>query len=183
MGINHFFKLMAVIFYLVFGGIAGAETTRCPDVQPAINIFDATSIYNNSRVAIEKGNDTHPVKLVIYRPIGGECLREEFARYSIEGSAPTVDSLFFFKLQGQVNIFAIVSWSINNRGAGTYGKLYQIYAYKIGPDGSLVENKNVTESDAMTGLDGYDDGQQSRFPYKTATDIRRFFSNKRPGRN
>ncbi|WP_089159687.1 hypothetical protein [Caballeronia sordidicola] len=179
MQITKNFRLMIVFSsFVMFGGFVNAETAGCPDVQRSRNIFDATSIYKNSRVAIENADDAHPVTLIMYRPIDGECRREEFARYSIEGSAPTIDSLFFFKLHSQVNIFTIISWSINNRGAGTYGKMYQIYAYKTGADGSLLENKKISESDAMTGIDGYDGGRQSRFRYKTAIDVKRFLRNK-----
>ncbi|RDK01849.1 hypothetical protein DLM46_15925 [Paraburkholderia lacunae] len=101
------------------------------------------------------------------------CNKSEFARYSIEGSAPTVESLFFYKLDGEINLFTIVSWSINNRGEGTYGTLYQVYAYRKSNDGSLKENKKITENNEMTGMDGYDNGQQSTFPYRTAADVKR----------
>jgi len=111
MNITKFVQLIILLFFLGFR-VVSAETVKCPDVQSTINIFDATSIYKNSRVAIEKGDNVHPVTLAIYRPTAGECRREEFARYSIEGSAPTVDSLFFFKLHDEVNIFTIVSWAL-----------------------------------------------------------------------
>jgi hypothetical protein len=36
----------------------------------------------------------------------------------------------------------------------------------------------ILSQNAMTGIDGCDGGQQLRFPYKTATDIKRFLRNK-----
>lgn len=143
-------KLLFLIF-VVFStnniSFASEMWVKCPAARADRNIFKASRVSKDSIVAIEKREGNYPVALVIYsRSNNGLCDRSEFARYSIEGSPPTIESLFFYKLNGEINIFTIVSWAINNRGDGTYGTLYQIYAYRKGDDGYFRENKKITEN-------------------------------------
>lgn len=88
---------------------------------------------------------------------------------------PNLDSLFFLNLKGKPNIFTIVHWDVNSRGIGTYGKYYQIYAYVADEQGRLVENRSVVDNGEMTGMDGYQEGVESSFPYKTAGAVKSFF--------
>jgi len=88
---------------------------------------------------------------------------------------PNVDSLFFMDLKGKSNIFTIVHWDVNSRGIGTYGKYYQVYAYTKDGSGRLIENKRVVDNSAMTGMDGYQEGEESIFLYKTAGAVKSFF--------
>jgi hypothetical protein len=172
--------LITFVFFIALVSHCFAEAIgyECPAVDVTNNVFDASLIIKESRIAVEKGNERYPVVLGLYRPIAAGCERIQFAQYSVEGSVPTVDSLFFMKMQGRVNVFTIVSWAINNRGVGTYGKLYQVYAYQMAPNGQLLENKLIAENGLMTGVEGYDDGQQSTFPFKTAADVRKFMRGK-----
>ena len=78
-----------------------------------------------------------------------------------------------------MNVFAIVHWDVNSRGAGTYGKYYQVYAYAPDHRGELRENEAVVNSSAMTGMDGYQDGTESFFAYKTADAVKSFFGCKK----
>ena len=88
---------------------------------------------------------------------------------------PAVEALFFVNMRGRANVSAIVSWKINHYGDGTYGRFYRVYAYQMTESGRLSENKVVAENGAMTGVDGCDAGRESRFPFKTAADVKRFW--------
>jgi hypothetical protein len=152
---------------------------RCPQPDPQVEIFDASRLSVGSRIAIEKGGAEDPVILAIYRQTQAGCSRSVFARYSIEGGEPFVESLFFDKIDGKTNVFAIISWQINHQGEGTYGKLYQVYAYNINSDGTLIENSLVSNDDHLTGIDGVEQGQESKFRYKTAADVKKYLKHKK----
>ncbi|WP_156437143.1 hypothetical protein [Burkholderia sp. RF2-non_BP3] len=143
------------------------------------NVFDASVLAKNSWVSIENGTAEYPIILDFYRPTKYGCKKTEFARYSVEGGAPTVESIFFMPLHGRVNVFSIVAWDISSRGDGTYGRLYQVYAYFFDEDGMLVENKHVSEDDSMTGIDGYSQGVESKFRYRTASDVKKYWRSRR----
>jgi len=171
-------KLLAasVMSLLLSLNAYGAKVASdCPVVNIENNVFDASVLEWNSRVSIENGADDYPIVLDFYRVTKEGCRKTEFARYPIEGSAPTVESIFFMPLHGRVNVFSIVAWDINNRGDGTYGRLYQVYAYFFDKNGVLVENKRVSEDNSMTGIDGYTHGTESKFRYGTASDVKRYW--------
>ncbi|MFM0323897.1 hypothetical protein [Caballeronia glebae] len=173
--IKYLVTLLVAILIAVPNAFAGAPSVECPAIDASKNVFDASILIKDSRVAIEEGENDAPVVLSLYQQGSSACERQAFARYSVEGSAPTVDSLFFMKLKGKINVFTIVSWNINSRGDGTYGKLYQVYAYEIVSDGVLSENKDVVENGSMTGIDGYYGGTQSTFSYKTAAGVKKYW--------
>jgi hypothetical protein len=141
-----------------------------------MGIFSGEKIYKDSLVAIEKNGDGHTINLSLYRPEGNGCKKTIFEKYSIEGGDPNVDSIFFVNLNGTPNIFAIVHWDVNSRGIGTYGKYYQIYAYFTDNHGGLMENEEVVNNDAMSGMNGYQEGEQTSFPYKNAGAVKAFFN-------
>ncbi|WP_175897028.1 hypothetical protein [Burkholderia pseudomultivorans] len=172
--------LVAIAMSLVFTlGVYGAEhATDCPVVDAKNNILDASELVKNSRISIESGTVEYPLVLDFYRPTKHGCVKTEFARYSIEGGAPTVESIFYMPLRGRINVFSIVAWDINNRGDGTYGRLYQVYAYYFDENGVLVENKRVSEDGSMSGIDGYVEGRESKFRYRTASDVKKYWRSK-----
>jgi hypothetical protein len=96
-----------------------------------------------------------------------------FAKYTVEGGNPNVDSLFFYKIDSELNIVTIIHLDINNRAIGAYGKLYQVYAYKIDKNNQFEENDKIANNDTFTGIDGYDYGNQSFFLLKTAEDVKK----------
>lgn len=125
-------------------------------------------------------DENYPKSLVAYIPdVENKCTRYVFAKYSMEGGNPQIESIFFYKLDGIVNIFSIVSWDQDHRALGTYGKLYQVYAYKKDNNGILVENKYVVDDNSMTGIDGYENGESSKFLYKKASDVKAYFTRKK----
>lgn len=166
--------LLLAAFVLLAGNASANEVVNCPTSKSDRNVFKIPSTPQTS-VAIESGNDgSHPIVLITYRSIGnGKCERYTLAKYGIEGSAPKIDSLFFYKINNKINVLTLVHWDINNRGIGTYGKLYQIYAYEIDENQQLRENSSITNKNSMTGIDGYADGRKSTFTLKTAADVKR----------
>jgi hypothetical protein len=155
--------------------VAGDTTVACPVLSPNNGVFSADQIYRDSLVAIENGSEDYPVIVSLFLPSDGYCKKYVVAKYSHEGADPVVDSLFFEKIDDQVNLLTIVHWNVNHRGIGTFGNLYQVYAYKKGGQtGAFVENSEVTNNSVMTGIDGYDNGRPITFKYKTAGDIRKF---------
>ena len=173
-----FFSYLACYLLLSSAPVAyasAADSVACPTVSPSTGLFSAGRMYQGSVVSIERNDPDQAISLSIYRPDSSGCEKTTFAKYSIEGGAPNVDSLFFMSLKGKPNIFAIVHWDINSRGIGTYGKYYQIYAYTMDKKGRLIENRSVVDDVAMTGMDGYQEGKESAFPYKTAGAVKSFF--------
>ncbi|WP_174955041.1 hypothetical protein [Burkholderia lata] len=165
----------AISLLLSFSAYGAKVVSGCPEVNVKDNIFDASALERNSRVSIENGTAEYPIVLDFYRLTKDGCKKIEFARYSVEGSAPVVESIFFMVLYDRINVLSIVAWDINNRGDGTYGRLYQVYAYFFDKDGVLVENNRVSEDDSMTGIDGYVRGVESKFRYRTANDVKKYW--------
>lgn len=155
--------------------VKASELVACPAVSPSAGVYSASKIYRDSIISVERNETDQTISLSIYRPSSGGCEKTTFAKYSIEGGAPNLDSLFFLNLQGKPNIFTIVHWNVNSRGIGTYGKYYQIYAYVADEQGRLIENRSVVDNGEMTGMDGYQEGMESSFPYKTAGAVKSFF--------
>ncbi|WP_131723242.1 MULTISPECIES: hypothetical protein [Burkholderia] len=176
-----FYRLLVVEVILAFTlGAYGAERVpNCPMENVGVNVFDASSLIKDSRVSVEGGTEDYSLVLDFYRPVKGGCEKTEFARYSVEGGVPIIKSIFFMPLDGRANLFSIVAWDVSNRGDGTYGKLYQVYAYSFDENGVLMENKRVTENGAMTGVEGYVQGRESRFRYRAAWDVKRYWRGRR----
>ncbi|MHA7683305.1 peptidase associated/transthyretin-like domain-containing protein [Cupriavidus sp. PET2-C1] len=170
------FKYLLIFKISLFLSLANAEGRHvpCPVVSPAQGVFSAAQIKKGALVAVEAGDDEYPVNLVLYKSENGLCREELVAKYSIEGAAPQVDSLFFGRIKGRVNLFVIVRWELRHSGMGTYGDLYQVYSYESDSSGSLSENKSIVENSEMTGVEGYVEHQVSTFRLKTALDVKNF---------
>lgn len=124
--------------------------------------------------SIENGDVENPLNLVSFHLDGESCKKNVIARYQYEGGVPSVDSIFLENVDGKLNLFVIVHWEVNHRGIGTYGSLYQVYAYKRSEAGLFVENKKIVNSSSMTGIDGYEGGRAVAFLYKTAGEVKRW---------
>ena len=170
-----FVALTAALVLTIPSAFAEIPQHKCPLVDAGKSVFDSSALLKDSTVAVEKREKEDSVELVIYHQDSTLCQRRVLARYPHEGSAPTVESVFLFKQKGKFSLFTIVSWNINSRGDGTYGKLYQVYAYAKNSGGGMSENKRVSENSSMTGIDGYYQGRQITFPYKTASDLKLYW--------
>ncbi|KFA58289.1 hypothetical protein GAPWKB11_1786 [Gilliamella apicola] len=98
--------------------------------------------------------------------------------YEIEGSEPQVESLFFNTVLNTRTVFVIISWEINSHGAGTYGKLYQVYAYNKSPNknNQFIKNMTLYHDRKLTGIEGVIDSNISSFKYKTAAEVKKYIN-------
>ena len=71
-------------------------------------------------------------------------------------------------------MFVLASWEITSRGIGTYGTLYQVYAYKKDKNDKLIRNKIITLDDNLSGMEGYQEGEEQHFSYEDAASIKRY---------
>jgi len=150
-----------------------ADAQVCSRAQPVQPIY-ASGVYADGVVAFEPSADAdYPVDVVLYRATKGACSKSRIDRYSFEGAPPKVEAVFPYALRGQPRLFVIVSWAVNHRGEGTYGTLYQVYAYGQDGKGGLVPDKTIADSDAMTGVEGQADGEPAHFSGKTPAEVRR----------
>lgn len=170
--------VVAMLLVLAVNGYGAEQVASCPSVNGRNNVFDASVLVRDSRISIEHSAGEYPLALDFYRPTEDGCERVEFARYSIEGGMPEIGSIFFMILDGHINIFSIVFWKVNSRGDGAYGRLYQVHAYKFDENLVLVENKRVAEDSSMSGIEGYVAGQESRFRYRTASEVKKYWAGK-----
>lgn len=143
----------------------------CPRVDAAQRIF-ASAVHADGIVAFEKStNPDQPLDLVLYRG-SDSCSRTVIDSYSVEGGDPVIESVFPHTLEGQPGLFVIVSWEINSRGIGTWGKLYQIHAYTDDGHGSLAPARKLLKMNEMTGIEGTADHEESRFQGKNETEVK-----------
>ncbi|EMN5129290.1 hypothetical protein RVV79_002387 [Burkholderia contaminans] len=172
---SKFLVVIAAVFGFAVSAYGAEQVVDCPIKNYKNNIFDSSVLERMSVISIGKGSEEYPIVLDFYRRTGGGCKKNEFARYRVEGGLPAVESIFFLSLRGRVNVFAIVSWDINHRGDGSYGRLYQVRAYQFNDGGVLVENNQVSEDGSMTGIDGYVGGGKSRFEYKNVSSVKKYW--------
>lgn len=152
---------------------ASASTPACPKADAAHPVY-AAGVYADGVVAFEPSSDPdYPVEVVLYRATNGTCSKSRVDSYSFEGAPPRVEAVFPYAVRGQPRLFVIVSWAVNHRGEGTYGTLYQVYAYGQDGKGGLVVDKTITDSDAMTGIEGQADGEPAHFFGKTPEEVRK----------
>lgn len=130
-------------------------------------------VMSGADIFFSKSHDEkYPVYFML-RKESGES--EVIDRYEVSGSDPNIESVFFYPIKGEKNIMVLVSWEVNSRGLGTYGKLYQVYAYKQ-QDGVIVENSLISKDGNMSGLDGYQEGREVSFSLKSAAAIRKYIN-------
>lgn len=89
------------------------------------------------------------IKVVRFRD-GNGCAGDEVAYYGYGGGEPILEDSFIHSVQGEPNLFAIVSWPNSHSGLGMHGRMYSVYAYHI-VDGNLVVNRVVAEKQELAG--------------------------------
>ncbi|MFJ3261736.1 hypothetical protein ACIPK7_15890 [Pseudomonas sp. NPDC086581] len=134
-------------------------------------------IVDGADIFFSKSNDdNYPVYFMIHRK--AKEVVEFIDRYEVSGSAPTVETVFYYPINGVKNILVLISWDVGSRGAGTYGKLYQVYAYKS-QGGEVVRNDKTLKDSNMFGIDGYQEGQKVSFLLKDALSIKKYINSRK----
>jgi hypothetical protein len=137
--------------------------------------YKTTVVENAELSVLETGDAEYPVSLVLdVKNIYGVSARQLVDKYDVAGSSPKVESIFFYPVQNVKNIFVLVSWEINSRGIGTYGTLYQVYAYARHSNGKLIPNQLIQANRYLSGIDGFSDGVPQTFAYKNAASIKAY---------
>ncbi|WKW30564.1 hypothetical protein KIH13_16640 [Pseudomonas viridiflava] len=174
------YKILTSIFLFVIAGLTFA--------QDDAKYLQGTIIqgpYNTSVVegrgelsVLETGDKDFPLSLVldVSNAEGGK-IRELVDKYDIAGSDPKVESIFFYPVKNKKHVFVLVSWELTSRGIGTYGTLYQVYAYERNKNNKLVPDKKITADKQMSGIEGYQEGQEQHFGYKNAESIKAYIKN------
>lgn len=133
-----------------------------------------TTIVNDGELSfLETGDAEFPISLVLdVMKVDGARIRTLVDKYDVAGSDPKVESLFFYPVHGRKNALVLVSWELSSRGIGTYGTLYQVYAYEKNSTNQLVINKLIMFDKNLSGIDGYQEGKEQSFVYKDAASIK-----------
>lgn len=94
---------------------------------------------------------------------GSGCAAEQVDAYQEEGGAPALEASFVHSVQGEPNLFAIVSWPLWHAGVDTKGRFYSVYAYRDAGD-ALVPNEAVVRNRQLYGgVEGTLEGEPSTF--------------------
>jgi hypothetical protein len=118
---------------------------------------------------LQTGSAEFPVSLVLdVVDTDNKKNRSLVDKYDVAGSDPKIESIFFYPIKGKKNALVLVSWEITSRGIGTYGTLYQVYGYEKSADNKLVVNKLVRFDKNLSGMEGYQEGEEQHFPYVNA---------------
>lgn len=162
--------LFATILASFFLVACNSVYSQCPKVDAGHGVY-ASEVYPDGVVAFRHSDDPdYPLNVFLYRR-GKACEGIRFDKYSVEGSPPKINYVFSREYQGKQLLFVIVSWRINNRGAGVYGKLYQVYAYEKDEKGGLKVDKEIVSRNDMTGIEGTDQNKPSHFNGKTPSEV------------
>jgi len=117
---------------------------------------------------LQTRSEEFPVSLVLDVEVDGAKNRSLVDKYDVAGSDPKIESIFFYPVKGKKNVLVLVSWEITSRGIGTYGTLYQVYGYEKTTDNKLVVNKLVRFDRNLSGMEGYQEGEEQHFSYVNA---------------
>jgi hypothetical protein len=169
-------KILALALVALLSPHALADAHEYIYIDHVVHGPFKNKLHKNSEIYFSSSQDeNNPVYMImsVKKPDGR---KKEFIidKYDIAGSPPLIESLFFHDIRNKKNAIVIVSWGINSRGIGTYGKLYQIFSYEKNDD-DLISNDLIRLDPRMSGLDGYQDGEPSEFKLKTAKDAKQFF--------
>lgn len=168
-------RLLLLPISFIFSTEALSDTVLCKYRNNIVHEPFKNQLNNDSEIYFSDSKvPNEPIYLITSKMKFGKCEKETIIdRYYIAGSPPSVETLFFHNIHNKKNAITIISWEINSRGIGTYGKLYQIFAYKKTKSG-LIANKEIELNPNMSGLDGYQEGEQTYFKLKTAGDIKKY---------
>lgn len=161
------FRLLARVAILAFaGGIASqsaASEREC--LRPSANELLAQVRFADGIVAfqIDDAPGAGPEIDLLYYEAGDWCEPVAVDRYEIEGGDPRLEASFVYPIQGQPNLFAIVSWPRLHVGIDMRGRQYSVLAYHQS-GGGLEQNRFVADNPAVSeGFVGTIDGTEYTF--------------------
>lgn len=125
-------------------------------------------------VSVEKGNSTSDVLDLIVK-INNKNSRID--SYEHNGSPPSIETIFFKKIEGDQNIIVLVSWALLHRAERINANMYQVYGYTY-KNGFVKQNSLITEDPNLAGFDGEVNGDENFFEFKTASLIKVYLDNK-----
>jgi len=135
-----------------------------------------TDVFPSGKLWVEKINEAHKTLALILESTNkdGGRIRRRVDAYDDGGTGLTVDSVFSYPVRGKKHVVVLVSWGVNSRGVGTYGRLYHVFAYSRGANDEIVPNKEISNDDSLFGMYGYQEGEVIKFNYKDASSIKRY---------
>ncbi|MGE4336775.1 MAG: lysozyme inhibitor LprI family protein [Pigmentiphaga sp.] len=161
--LRHFVFLAIVVWGVCFTSNALASDSECTVALPD-NLL-AQEHFAGGMVAFQRvkqiKDDDSEIQL-IYHP-DEKCLPVMVDNYELNGGPPSLEASFVYPIQGEPNLFAIVSWPLLHAGLGMSGRYYGVYAYqRSGP--KLVLNTFVADNLAISsGIVGTYEGETSTF--------------------
>lgn len=131
------------------GGELNANLCRGEAIQNIVHDPFKTDLYPQGEIYFEQDNtgdvklyfentenNDYPLRLIA-KNIENNYI-QILATFETAGGNPQVKSFFTYPIKGEEHLFVLISWFVNSKGAGAYGDRYQIYAYKINQNGSLI---------------------------------------------
>ncbi|EHD13577.1 hypothetical protein CIN_17690 [Commensalibacter intestini A911] len=156
-----------------------------------------TSLYPNGKIYFTRKEDDqntivqqcYPISFFLENVQNGAVQKEKIDQYEEDGGCPEIKSVFFSIIKNQKYIFVMVVWDSKHAGAGTYGDVYQTYAYTKNDKGILSLDKNISDDENLSGFNGDNncksdlnpDGDTDcykNYKYKTAADIKKYLKQK-----
>lgn len=107
-----------------------------------------------------------------YRTAGEPCLFSTIDLYDFEGGPPKLEASFVYSVEGNPNLFAIVSWPLEHSGLDMRGRFYAVHAYEREND-TLIPNKLITSNVAISsGIVGFVAGENHQFKGATEAGVK-----------
>ncbi|MCO7558069.1 hypothetical protein [Metapseudomonas otitidis] len=168
-------KTLLLSLSLFFSSSALSETGPCIYSDSIVHGPFKNQLIKNSEIYFSESQEKHfPIYMIASVKKNEKCEKEAIIdKYDYAGGPPIIESLFFYKIEQKTNAIVIVSWNINSRGLGTYGKGYQVYAYENGKHG-LTGNDLINRNPDTSGMEGYQEGNPVHFKLKTAKDVKTY---------
>jgi len=161
------FFMFALVFLLA--NSSSAQDSDYLQGQVIQGPFKTDVVSGGELSFLQTTSEEFPVSLVL-DVVGVDNIKNRSLvdKYDVAGSDPKIESIFFYPVKGKKNVLVLVSWEITSRGIGTYGTLYQVYGYEKGADNKLVVNQLVRFDRNLSGMEGYQEGEEQHFSYVNA---------------
>lgn len=102
------------------------------------------------------------IQVAWYHP-DENCRPVTVDNYEFNGGLPTLEASFVYPIQGEDNLFAIVSWPLLHVGLGMNGRYYGVYAYQPA-EATLALNTFVAGNpEVSSGIVGRYEGEDWNF--------------------